>query len=241
MEKKNTMLLTVIAVATLLVAVVGATFAYFSITATGTGETSATISAQKIGTATISTVEDNKTLTLSLTADDMAFSNENTKYYDTPNGTGNKKEEKKYDIANITYTGGENGVSYECPVDVEISASGSMVTPPSLLQKGWSSIDLYGDAVSLSTASGPGVTKDVESGKISVELAEALGETAQGKKVTLKGKTRVTGGEEDPKTILQAVVWLENKNEEQATIANKDLKITIEVKPGIEACTLVTD
>ena len=81
MEKKNTMLLTVIAVATLLVAVVGATFAYFSITATGTGETSATISAQKIGTATISTVEDNKTLTLSLTADDMAFSNANTKYF----------------------------------------------------------------------------------------------------------------------------------------------------------------
>ena len=37
MEKKNTILLTVIAVATLLVAVVGATFAYFTATAT-TGE-----------------------------------------------------------------------------------------------------------------------------------------------------------------------------------------------------------
>ena len=34
MDKKNTMLLTVIAIATLLVAVVGATFAYFSVTAT---------------------------------------------------------------------------------------------------------------------------------------------------------------------------------------------------------------
>ena len=241
MEKKNTMLLTVIAVATLLVAVVGATFAYFSITATGNGETSATISAQKIGTVTISTVENNKTLKLSLTADDMALSNANTKYYATPNGTGDKKKDTKYDIANITYTGGEDGVSYDCPVDVEISASGSMVTPPSLLQEGWSSIDLYGDAVSLSTASGPGVTKDESSGKISVELAKALGDTAQGKKVTLKGKTKVTGGDETPKNILQAVVWLENKNVEQATIANKDLNVTIEVKPGTEACTLVTD
>lgn len=37
MEKKNTVLLTVIAVATLLVAVVGATFAYFTATSTSTG------------------------------------------------------------------------------------------------------------------------------------------------------------------------------------------------------------
>ena len=38
MEKKNTILLTVIAVATLLVAVVGATFAYFTATSSVTGE-----------------------------------------------------------------------------------------------------------------------------------------------------------------------------------------------------------
>ena len=37
MEKKNTLLLTVIAIATLLVAVVGATFAYFTATESGTG------------------------------------------------------------------------------------------------------------------------------------------------------------------------------------------------------------
>ena len=38
MEKKNTILLTVIAVATLLVAVVGATFAYFTATNSTSGE-----------------------------------------------------------------------------------------------------------------------------------------------------------------------------------------------------------
>ncbi len=51
MERKNTVLLTVIAVATLLVAVVGATFAYFTATATG-GETGGT--ATDVETAKVS-------------------------------------------------------------------------------------------------------------------------------------------------------------------------------------------
>ena len=42
MEKKNMILLTVIAVSTLLVAVVGATFAYFTATSTSTGNTNKT-------------------------------------------------------------------------------------------------------------------------------------------------------------------------------------------------------
>ena len=50
MEKKNTILLTVIAVATLLVAVVGATFAYFTATAGSEGDAKAT------GTATSATI-----------------------------------------------------------------------------------------------------------------------------------------------------------------------------------------
>ena len=54
MEKKNTMLLTVIAVATLLVAVVGATFAYFSITVSGEAtSTAATATTAKIPTITL--------------------------------------------------------------------------------------------------------------------------------------------------------------------------------------------
>ena len=49
MEKKNMILLTVIAVSTLLVAVVGATFAYFTATSTSTGNTNKT----KVTTAEI--------------------------------------------------------------------------------------------------------------------------------------------------------------------------------------------
>ena len=47
MDKKNTMLLTVIAVATLLVAVVGATFAFFSVTGQAQGETTVTANTGK--------------------------------------------------------------------------------------------------------------------------------------------------------------------------------------------------
>lgn len=54
MEKKNTILLTVIAVATLLVAVVGATFAYFTATTTGTGTgTAKTQTATNTGSVTL--------------------------------------------------------------------------------------------------------------------------------------------------------------------------------------------
>lgn len=53
MEKKNTILLTVIAVATLLVAVVGATFAYFTATSNVTGDAAST---GEIDTATVGSV-----------------------------------------------------------------------------------------------------------------------------------------------------------------------------------------
>lgn len=66
MEKKNTILLTVIAVATLLVAVVGATFAYFTanVTTTNSEKNTTTVTTRTIASATmtlgneISSVED---------------------------------------------------------------------------------------------------------------------------------------------------------------------------------------
>lgn len=56
MEKKNTILLTVIAVATLLVAVVGATFAYFTATNTNTGAgQSAEVTTNTVGSVDLTT------------------------------------------------------------------------------------------------------------------------------------------------------------------------------------------
>lgn len=97
MEKKNTILLTVIAVATLLVAVVGATFAYFTATATpsGNGDTS------EATTATMASVK--------LTAS-TAGNSENKVYPGTKNYAGMhvKASKEGTDTANdnyeITYT-----------------------------------------------------------------------------------------------------------------------------------------
>lgn len=66
MEKKNTVLLTVIAVATLLVAVVGATFAYFTATTAGAGNgtantsTTTSVGAVKLDLATTANTADIK-------------------------------------------------------------------------------------------------------------------------------------------------------------------------------------
>ena len=62
MEKKNTMLLTVIAVATLLVAVVGATFAYFSLTVDTKGYTKTTAEVTSESVALITLTNTNKDL-----------------------------------------------------------------------------------------------------------------------------------------------------------------------------------
>ncbi len=64
MEKKNTLLLTIIAVATLLVAVVGATFAYF--TATGSGSEASNVQVQTSSIDSISSAADHIALTVTL-------------------------------------------------------------------------------------------------------------------------------------------------------------------------------
>lgn len=82
MEKKNTVLLTVIAVATLLVAVVGATFAYFSATVTENNKTETVLKSAELGITFTGTQE--------ITADsiqpgwtaDKVFTVENTSDYD---------------------------------------------------------------------------------------------------------------------------------------------------------------
>ena len=65
-NKKNTILLTVIAVATLLVAVVGATFAYFSISADATGVTTTNVNGQATSTGAITMVTNTENLYLKL-------------------------------------------------------------------------------------------------------------------------------------------------------------------------------
>ena len=131
MDKKNTMLLTVIAVATLLVAVVGATFAYFSIVQNAEGNTQTNFAGQteeltKYGTAVLN--KSSEKLYMSLTAADMSYQNKTNSYYATatPNSEGSNRETGKqyHVISKAVISGGtvEDAV-YECVSTLKVTAT----------------------------------------------------------------------------------------------------------------------
>lgn len=74
MEKKNTVLLTVIAVATLLVAVVGASFAYFAVDATNNANVEVTT--KTAGGSDVFSATGSKELSMDITNDEMMFTEE---------------------------------------------------------------------------------------------------------------------------------------------------------------------
>lgn len=124
MDKKNTMLLTVIAVATLLVAVVGATFAYFTASNTNsTTNTTTTVTTEQVGTVTLSGGE---TLGIELSAADMAETAKGTTYYATDAGSGRNTAPTSYDIATATVSGGASGTAYNCTFTLTATVAGDM-------------------------------------------------------------------------------------------------------------------
>lgn len=123
MDKKNVMLLTVIAVATLLVAVVGATFAYFSLTVTGTTDTTAVdISTEAIGT--IALTNPTNAMHITLSAVDMAEAAKGTTYYATKTaGTAHVASAENNKVATATITGGASSTNYECTGTVNVKTT----------------------------------------------------------------------------------------------------------------------
>ena len=128
MDKKNTMLLTVIAVATLLVAVVGATFAYFAIsTNTDSSNTTITGSTEKVVTGAIA-LKGTSTLKLELSAEDMSKANEDTYYYagestrtQGAKSEGDKSSEHKVTVGTVSLGNtGTEGVTYKCTANYTI-------------------------------------------------------------------------------------------------------------------------
>ena len=135
MDKKNTMLLTVIAIATLLVAVVGATFAYFSISADATGVTTTNVNGQATSTGAITMVTNTENLYLKLSAAEMsqAAAGESGKIYyatktaTTEQMTNNYLENQSaatFDLATFSLASGET--KYDCTYKytVKITTSG---------------------------------------------------------------------------------------------------------------------
>ena len=232
MDKKNTILLTIIAVATLLVAVVGATFAYFSLAVTGDASTTqATVKADEVGTATLTSLQEN--LTLSLTAADMVQGLPEKTYYavagDLDNGASHE-DPTPIKIAQMTYSGGTDGSNYVCPVQVEVTVSGDMLDN---LQEGWTLLELTGDAVNGEGQPG-GPQKSPRQLDLST-LKKTPEELQKAKSQVYKGRITLNGPD-DTQDILSATLSLTNKNVNQSKIANSTLTVTVNVTPDGE-CT----
>jgi len=118
MDKKNTMLLTVIAVATLLVAVVGATFAYFTASNTATGSTTATVTTQAVGAVTIANVD--AELHLNLTAAQMAVDAAGTSYWATKDSEKDLAAAQDDAVIARMNATGVAGTVYDCEFTLNI-------------------------------------------------------------------------------------------------------------------------
>lgn len=112
MERKNTMLLTVIAVATLLVAVVGATFAYYSVSGDHVYNSSAiNTTTGKIGTVTYTATQNQ--LYLNVRSAQMANTAQGT-YYSTTANEDAGTEAVDHTIGTFALTGAGDGDKYKC-------------------------------------------------------------------------------------------------------------------------------
>ncbi len=121
-DKKNTMILTVVAVATLIVAVIGASFAYFSISVGGTASTTASVTTANPGNITIDGAQ--KTLTLNVSAADMSLANAGHLYYATADGSARKdNSDNSITIATAKLNNGEANVTYTCDYTIEVKST----------------------------------------------------------------------------------------------------------------------
>ena len=163
MDKKNTMLLTVIAVATLLVAVVGATFAYFTVDSSSTSATTTvTTKAEAVGSVSLSAV--NSDFFLNLTADQMSYENAGTVYYatiDNSNAVTTSPGAKQ--VAKIEATGVDGAeVTYACTFKYTVTTTGDadamavLAADSTLTLSADNGVDLGTTVYNLGTASATG-------------------------------------------------------------------------------------
>lgn len=205
MDKKNTMLLTVIAVATLLVAVVGATFAYFSVSATTNSSSAAvTTKAQAVGTVAVANTN---ALYLNLTADQMAETLAGSKYYAQATNIASSTEVAA-PVAVATFTAedvADTDVTYTCTFNYTIS----------------NETDADANAVAVLTNDGV-VTLTTSSDKLTLtSTSYKLGGSQSG-----TGELIIT---DNSTATISAVAYLENTDEPQDGLAGKSVTTTFAI------------
>ncbi len=125
-NKNMTIILTIIGIATLLAAVVGATFAFYSITSNdNTTETTVTGEAESLGGTLLT--NPTQDLHINLAATDMNMANQGKTYYAAKETDKNYEETaKSHVITQAEVSNGEIGSKYLCTSNLKIALSGTM-------------------------------------------------------------------------------------------------------------------
>ena len=204
MDKKNTMLLTVVAVATLLVAVVGATFAFFTAQNTASGSTTVTTTTETIGAVTVS--NPTPAMKIKLAAAHMQETEQGAKYWATA-GTGDFATSAEHvSVAQLNVDGGTDTTKYVCEFTLT-------VTKPELIKAGDMALILTVENVEDNT------TVSIENVTSGVEM-DLFGATSY--KVYVNQTGDVVN-----KELITAAVKFNNTNSNQNYLAGEQLITTI--------------
>ena len=202
MDKKNTLMLTVIAVATLLVAVVGATFAYFTATENATGSTTVTTKTEKVGSVAVN--NPTNAMYLDLTAAQMtqeAAGENGASYWATKTEASKFSAQAEHQpVAQVSVTGSETSTTYNCTFTLT-------VTKPTQVKTGDAALVL-----TLTDATISGVTSGEE-----IDLSEAGTYTVEFSQT----------GNATNKTLVTAAIKLNNLTTTQDHLAGQTLTTTI--------------
>ena len=238
MDKKNTILLTVIAVATLLVAVIGATFAYYSVQVKNeSSKVNANVKTSAVGVLTLSTPKQH--LYLNVTPEDMANLGQNTSYYATDSETSsttisNKNTQRiDYVISQLAVNGGVATTNYTCKATLRVTLHTGADSMGAQLQTGDVKLYLTSENVQTDeTGTVLNATLDLHN-----DITDTL-EAAENTKI--KDYTiyyKVNGGTKNTASI-KAALELINKAKtdedggDQRYLAGKDLVVDIDVITG---------
>jgi len=214
MDKKNTLLLTVVAIATLLVALVGATFAFFTATNNATGETTVETTTEVVGAVGIT--NPTASMHINLQAHEMTktYAGQTGKSFyataSTEEGVRYSTTQEDAPISRVTITGSEDDTVYTCTYTLEI-------TQPEVIKNG--------DMALILTLNGATID-GVESGK---EIDLKTVPASYTVNFTQKGNVK-------DKDIVKAAIKFTNKTTEQDYLIDETLTVT--VKNSTINCTV---
>ena len=212
MDKKNTMLLTVIAVATLLVAVVGATFAWYNVTSENTSASrTVTTTTPKVGSVALTSAGTD--LYLNITGDQMAdTATAKRAYYHTTTDAAAVTTAAPSSVANFAVTGSDNATTYSCTFDLAITTTGA----PANLTEGDAKVTL-----SLGTATGATPTFGNTLPLTAIDLTDTTatgGYTVSGITYTVTGNSSID---------IKALAEFNTANRQQNNIAETNMQTSV--------------